>query len=294
MSAEGGRGAGQVVFRALPQKTFSCLQDRDIADRLLKWSMQGRITAQAFSFDQQFKPYQKDEFLMLQIYLKRVNFKIIRGISFLTSRTSYAEAFFNDQSVNSSLKLLSASGQWTTLGSKVTKIEATVVPCTQISMSFFDRLYSEGIVRETGTIVKCYDDYHDDILISDELRKVLLLEDSDHYDLFTQLDREEFLFCLFKHFCIGGTLCQYEDVVDPYLETTKAFYKDLVSVQKNPETREIHIISTVFRVSAYDANGLCYPSSKSHQQTFAYLIVDPCKRHVNILYHCFGGSLFTN
>lgn len=28
-------------------------------------SMQGRITAQAFSFDQQFKPYQKDEFLMV-------------------------------------------------------------------------------------------------------------------------------------------------------------------------------------------------------------------------------------
>lgn len=25
--------------------------------------MQGRITAQAFSFDQQFKPYQKDEFV---------------------------------------------------------------------------------------------------------------------------------------------------------------------------------------------------------------------------------------
>ncbi|XP_068037539.1 cilia- and flagella-associated protein 300 isoform X2 [Anomalospiza imberbis] len=203
-------------------------------------------------------------------------------------------AFFNDQSVNSSLKLLSASGQWTTLGSEVTKIEATVVPCTQISMSFFDRLYSEGIVREAGTIVKCYDDYYDDIVISDELRKVLLLEDSYHYDLFTQLDREEFLFCLFKHFCIGGTLCQFEDVVDPYLETTKAFYKDLVSVQKNPETKEIRIISTVFRVSAYDANGLCYPSSKSHQQTFAYLIVDPCKRHVNILYHCFDGSLFTN
>lgn len=60
-------------------------------------------------------------------------------------------------------------------GSKVTKIEATVVPCTQISMSFFDRLYSEGIVRESGSIVKCYDDYYDDILIADELRKVSIV-----------------------------------------------------------------------------------------------------------------------
>ncbi|KAK2517355.1 hypothetical protein Q9233_013211 [Columba guinea] len=267
MSA-GDRRCGQAfAFRALPQKTFSFLEDREIGDRLLKWSMQGRITAQAFGFDQPFKPYQKDEFVM---------------------------AFFNDQNVNSSLRLLSASGQWTTLGSKVIDIEATVVPCTQTSMSFFNRLYSEGVVRETGDIVKCYDDCYDDILISDELRKVLLLEDSDHYDLFSQLDRQEFLFCLFKHLCIGGTLCQFEDVVDPYLETTKALYKDLVSVRKDPETKEIHIISTVFRVSAYDDHGLCYPSSKSHQQTFAYLIVDPCKRHVHTLYHCFGGGLFSN
>ncbi|NXU57202.1 CF300 protein, partial [Turnix velox] len=253
------------AFRCLPQKTFPSLEDREIGQRLLKWSLQGRITAQAFSFDQQFKPYQKDEFVTV---------------------------FFTDQNVSSSLKLLSASGQWTALGSKVTKTEGTVVPCTQISMSFFDRLYSEGVVRETGHIVKCYDDYYDDILISDELRKLLLLEDSDHYDLFSQLDRKEFLFCLFKHLCIGGALCQFEDVVGPYLETTKAIYKDLVSVQKDPETKEIRIISTVFRVSAYDAHGLCYPSSQSHQQTFAYMIVDPCRRHVHLLYHCFGTSAF--
>ncbi|KAM9566415.1 cilia- and flagella-associated protein 300 [Guaruba guarouba] len=267
MSAGDRRCAAGFAFRPLPQKAFPCLEDKDIRDRLLKWSMQSRITAQAFGFDQQFKPYQKDEFVT---------------------------AFFNDPNVNSSLKLLSASGQWTTLGSKVTKIEATLVPCTEISMSFFDRLYSEGIVRETGDIVKCYDDYYDDILISDELRKVLLLEDSDHYDIFSPLDRQEFLFCLFKHLCIGGALCQFEDAVGPYLETTKAFYKDLVSVQKNPETKEISIISTVFRVSAYDINGLCYPSSKSHNQTFAYLVVDSCKRHVNTLYHSFGGGLFTD
>ncbi|XP_035398366.1 cilia- and flagella-associated protein 300 isoform X3 [Cygnus atratus] len=199
-------------------------------------SMHGRITAQAFSFDQQFKPYQKDEFVL---------------------------AFFNDPNVNSSLKLLSPSGQWTTLGSKVTKIEAIVVPCTQISMSFFDRLYTEGLVRETGHIVKCYDEYYDDILISDELR---------------------------KHLCIGGALCQFEDMLGPYLETTKALYKDLVSVQKNPETKEISITSTVFRVSAYDEDGLRYPSGRSHEQTFSYLAVDPCRRHVHALYHCYGGS----
>ncbi|XP_027323744.1 cilia- and flagella-associated protein 300 isoform X1 [Anas platyrhynchos] len=263
MAAGEQRGSEGFAFRLLPQKAFPCLQNSDIRDRLLKWSMHGRITAQAFSFDQQFKPYQKDEFVW---------------------------AFFNDPNVNSSLKLLSPSGQWTTLGSKVTKIEATVVPCTQISMSFFDRLYTEGLVRETGHIVKCYDEYYDDILISDELRKVLLLEDSDHYNIFSQSDRKEFLFCLFKHLCIGGVLCQFEDLLGPYLETTKALYKDLVSVRKNHETKEISITSTVFRVSAYDEAGLRYPSGSSHEQTFSYLAVDPWQRHVHALYHCYGVS----
>ncbi|XP_074813236.1 transcriptional coactivator YAP1 isoform X2 [Natator depressus] len=263
MSA-GDEGSGpRFAFRHLPQKTLPALENGDTQGRLRKWSMHGRITAQAFSFDQHFKAYQKDEFV---------------------------KAFFNDPNVSANLKLLTASGQWTTLGTKVKKTEAMVVPCTQVSMSFFDRLYSEGVVRETGYIVKCYDDYYDGIPISDELRKVLLLEDSDHFDLFSQSNREEFLFCLFKHLCLGGTLCQFEDVLGPYLETTKALYKDLVSlcrhknirmailghtkgpssphlptvadarcprgselnsVQKDPATKEIIITSTIFKVSAY-------------------------------------------
>ncbi|XP_005300403.2 transcriptional coactivator YAP1 isoform X8 [Chrysemys picta bellii] len=224
MSAGDEGSERRFAFCYLPQKTLPSLENRDTQGRLRKWSMHGRITVQAFSFDQHFKAYRKDEFV---------------------------KAFFNDPNVSANLKLLTASGQWTTLGTKVKKIEAIVVPCTQVSMSFFDRLYSEGVVRETGHIVKCYDDYYDGIPISDELRKVLLLEDSDHFDLFSQSNREEFLFCLFKHLCLGGTLCQFEDVLGPYLETTKALYKDLVSVQKDPETKEIIITSTIFKVSAY-------------------------------------------
>ncbi|KAI4564672.1 hypothetical protein MJT46_019760 [Ovis ammon polii x Ovis aries] len=149
-------------------------------------------------------------------------------------------------------------------GTEVKKVEAINVPCTQLSMSFFNRLYDEAIVRDNGYIVKCLDSFCDPFLISDELRKVLLVEDSEKYEVFSQPDREEFLFCLFKHLCLGGALCQYEDVINPYLETTKLIYKDLDSV------------------------GVCYPSTKSHEQTFSYFIVDPIKRHVHVLYHCYG------
>ena len=57
---------------------------------------------------------------------------------------------------------------------------------------------------------------------------MLLLEDSEHYDLYSDTEREEFLFCLFKHLCLGGELCQYEDDLQPYLDATKLLYKDLV------------------------------------------------------------------
>lgn len=52
------------------------------------------------------------------------------------------------------------------------KIEATNVPCTQLSMSFFNRLYDEDIVRANGHIIKCLDSFCDSFPISDELRKV--------------------------------------------------------------------------------------------------------------------------
>ncbi|KAM4849302.1 cilia- and flagella-associated protein 300 isoform X1 [Urocitellus parryii] len=253
---------GGYYFRFLPQKIFPSLSAPDTTSRLRQWSMLGRIKAQAFGFDQTFQAYRKDDFVM---------------------------AFFKDPNVIPNLQLLSdSSGQWITLGTEVKKIEAINVPCTQLSMSFFNRLYDEDIVRDNGHIVKCLDSFCDPFLISDELRKVLLVEDSEKYEVFRQPDREEFLFCLFKHLCLGGSLCQYEDVLKPYLETTKLIYKDLVSVRKHPQTKKIQITSSIFKVTAYDSTGVCYPSTKNHEQTFSYFIVDPIKRHVNVLYHCYG------
>lgn len=65
-------------------------------------------------------------------------------------------------------------------GTEVKKVEAINVPCTQLSMSFFNRLYDEAIVRDNGYIVKCLDSFCDPFLISDELRKV-----STEFKIFT-------------------------------------------------------------------------------------------------------------
>lgn len=57
-------------------------------------------------------------------------------------------------------------------------------------------------------------------------------EESEHYCEVSRQDREEFLFRLFKHLCLGGELCQYEDTIDPYMSTTKQMYKDLIRLVK--------------------------------------------------------------
>lgn len=105
-------------------------------------------------------------------------------------------------------------------------------------------------------------------------------EESENYCVVGRAEREEFLFRLFKHLCLGGELCQYEDTVEPYISTTRRIYKDLIrwkevkheevvidsgrcimipkspslfflfSVQKDPETKKISVVSTVLKVFA--------------------------------------------
>ncbi|XP_034016043.1 cilia- and flagella-associated protein 300 [Thalassophryne amazonica] len=244
-------------FGPLPSKRLSFLQDKDILRLLMKWSMLGRISTQCYSFDQNFYPYHGKTF---------------------------AQCFFSDPHVAASLMKLEA-GAWVPLDKPVVSVTVEVVPCTAVSMELFDPIYSCGVVRPSGHIVKCYHDMYPDY---DELRQMLQDEESEHYCELGKEDRREFLFCLFKHLCLGGELCQYEDTIDPYISATRKIYKDLISVQKDTETKKISIVSTVLKVCAYDESGQCYPQREEEEQTFAYLIVDPFRRHVTLFCHWYG------
>ena len=57
-------------------------------------------------------------------------------------------------------------------GQRATSVEVEQVTCSVLSMTLFDRLYDNNIVRESGHIVKCLDEFYEQITISDELRKV--------------------------------------------------------------------------------------------------------------------------
>lgn len=78
---------------------------------------------------------------------------------------------------------------------------------------------------------------------------MLLDEDSENYDLFSVAEKDEFLYRLFSHFCLGGSVCQYEDTVEPYVSITKGVYKDLLSVNKDPQGG-LYIASHVFKIKA--------------------------------------------
>uniref|UniRef100_A0A3P8T694 Cilia- and flagella-associated protein 300 n=1 Tax=Amphiprion percula TaxID=161767 RepID=A0A3P8T694_AMPPE len=230
-------------FSPLPTKKFSFLQDKDTLALLMKWSMLGRISAQCYSFDLSFSSYNSEKFAL------------------------------PDHVWNVFLCVAEKP---------VVSVSVESVPCTQVSMELFDPIYSCGVVKPSGRVVKCFHDVHPDY---DELRQVTLRS------VCLSKQRAEFLFRVFKHLCVGGELCQYEDTIDPYINTTKQMYKDLISVQKDPETKKISVVSTVLKVCAYDESGPCYPTQEE-DQTFAYLIVDPFRRHVTLFSHFYGLGNF--
>ena len=57
---------------------------------------------------------------------------------------------------------------------------------------------------------------------------MLLDDDCPEYNLYVNDEREEFIFRIFRMLVLGGILCQYEDILDPYLDVTKVIYKDLI------------------------------------------------------------------
>lgn len=54
----------------------------------------------------------------------------------------------------------------------ITHVNVEVVPCTKVSVNIFDPIYSNGILRPSGHIVKCYHEIYPDF---DELRMVWII-----------------------------------------------------------------------------------------------------------------------
>ncbi|XP_026826508.1 cilia- and flagella-associated protein 300 isoform X2 [Ooceraea biroi] len=141
-----------------------------------------------------------------------------------------------------------------------------------------------------GTICKRYDMQREEFLISDNLRNMLLNEEAEEYNLYSEEERNEFLFRIFQILVLGGTLCQFEDTLQPYLNVTKSIYKDLIRVQQQSNTNNLVVDTLVLEVIAKDHRGQEYfPSNSSHRQNVAFLLIHTKTREITTFVHQYGG-----
>ena len=121
-------------------------------------------------------------------------------------------------------------------------------------MSYFDIFNELEICTSDGQLRLDYEEQFEGITLGDRLRKVLLSEEfgveypEAWYSIHSEKYQNEFIFKLFQHIAIGGGICQYETNIGEYLSVVKELYKDLVSVAKDPDTKEIKCFSHAFRI----------------------------------------------
>ncbi|KAJ9573503.1 hypothetical protein L9F63_009067 [Diploptera punctata] len=221
------------TFIFLKERQHKQFEDKNIQDLLMKWSMKGHIKLQTYSFNEPFLTYKKKDFVL---------------------------AFFQNPIVESTLNILSLDSSWNPIGPNIASVDIENIPCTATSMSLFNCLKdpSNNITRCDGCLMQCLYDEIDSFPVTDELRKMLLDPECQNYNLISQSVRNEFLFRLFRHLCLGGQWCQYEDNINAYLDTTKKLYKDIIKVQKNPDTKEITPISIILKIIAKGKDNVAY------------------------------------
>ncbi|KAG2422105.1 hypothetical protein HYH02_015379 [Chlamydomonas schloesseri] len=168
---------------------------------------------------------------------------------------------------------------------------AALLRSAPLRTDIFDKLTetSPPIVRSNGDIGKCMEDNRDGFQISDLLREMILAgDDSENACPYSDAERDELLWRLFEHVVLGGSCCQYEDKVEPYVETSKRLYKELVCAQKDAASGKVQTVSAVYKINSIqgEAGPLELFPSRS-RQNFCYAAVDPVRRIVKILYHAY-------
>ena len=128
-------------------------------------------------------------------------------------------------------------------------------------------------------------------------RQLILKEESEHYEIFSQNERDELLFLIFKALVLGGSLCQYENQLTPYLDVTRIFYKTLVrfkkklkknfmrfffvnSAKKDAASNSVFIEGYAYEIEEIGKNRV---KEKDHPQNFVYVTVSPGGRTVHVL-----------
>jgi len=197
------------------------------------------------------------------------------------SMQAMLEAFFRDREVLGVLRSVT--------GCRVVSPDRVRVHWGQmltqaVSMSFLNKFEDCGAIGHSGHIKGRIEEDFEGVPISNLIREVILMEESEMYDAFSEKERKEFLFRIFSHLIFGGASNQYEDHVEDYFKVTKEVYKDLLTVRRN-DAGDVEVLSTVASIRSLGDGGLVFP--KESPLNFFYVIHDPLMRHVRCWYFGF-------
>ena len=120
------------------------------------------------------------------------------------------------------------------------------------------------------------------VLVGDRLRKLLLDDSSEDWDIFSEAERRELIFHVMRRLAIGGGMNQYDDAIEPYLRLTKEVYKDLVTVSKS-SGGALQVSSLTLAVESVAGTSASLFSRPS-PHNFCYVCIDPNARHVKLWY----------
>lgn len=240
------------------ESTFEGLSSKEIKENFLKWGIDQNLRVAKFRFDEPWKASEdKGNTLLLD--------------------------FLNSKVFQENVKVRGKVG-WAPTG-EVTGLDVIEpVKATVTNVAVFDELLDTEIATEDGRIKKCLPDEVDGVQIEDELRKAIMMEDTEAYEEIPEDLRDEFIFKLFSHFVFGGTLNQYEECLQPYFDAVKLVYKDLMCVSKNVNTGKIEIASKVFRIGKLKTKAApLFPNDSPLNA--CYVSVDPFRRHLTWYYY---------
>ena len=239
------------VFDHIETK-LACFQSRESKEMLLQWgNLDKNLTVEKFRFSGMFNAADPGEYdRLLHDFFTRPDAMAVLGVS------GHATA--------------------------PVAIDKDLLHTSVMSMTFFGKLKDAGVVTESGNIRGCFDEQFDGITIGDKLREMLVNEeDSDNAHVFTSDEKKQFIYAIFKIFAVGGAMCQPEVTVDRYLDMTKAFYRDVITIYKDSKTQEIKLAGRVYaihRVAGLDL--FPYPHNRHNA---LYAIVDPLKKLITVV-----------
>lgn len=257
--------ANSFSFHHLQEATFPGRSE--LTEQLMKWNIDANSQMIKFRFDQQFSAFNAEQF---------------------------ARDFFSDPTVQTHLQVATKHGMTRGPGTP-TAVKLQQLSTTVTNLDFFDVLQDEAlpggaIVREDGKIGGCFEEWEEGVCCQDRLRLAMCKRDSEEWDCIPEHMRKELLFGVFRHLSLGGSMCQWEDQLEPYTQATKLMYKDMVKARKNADSGQIEITTLAYQIHKVEGCSDLFPSPYA-PNNFCLMLVDPVQRHVTYYYHGFIGFM---